>query len=212
MKWTDNSDFELGFKIERASGLGFIEIAIVSANINDYTDTDLSFSQSYVYRVAAYSTVNTSNWVTTTAATEFPSPSDLVASSMSDTELELSWTDNTNFEVGFKIERDSGTGFVEMGTVSSDVTNYTDSGLSYGQNYEYRISAYTLLNTSSWVTITTATEFPAPTNLTATSISDSEIELTWTDNTNFESGLVTKELVPGFVDPLVQLPKGSSSS
>ncbi len=188
LTWTDNTGFESGFKIERESGSGFTEIGTVSADVTVYTDTGLIFGQSYNYRVAAYSSINTSSWATITTATEFPAPSDLSANSVSDIEIELAWSDNTVFEDGFKIERDSGSGFTEIGTVGSDVTEYTDTGLTPGQNYDYRVAAYTSINTSSWVTITVATEFPAPSALSANPLNDSEILLTWTDNTSYEMG------------------------
>ena len=115
-------------------------------------------------------------------------PTDLSATSISDSEIQLTWTDNTDYETGFKIERDDGDGFVEIGTVASDITEYADIGLTFGQNYIYQVAAYTSAYTSSWTTITAATEFPAPTNLSAISISDSEVQLNWTDNTGYEIG------------------------
>jgi uncharacterized protein len=199
--WTDNTGYEVGFKIERDDGVGFTEIGTVSSDVTEYTDTGLTLGQSYDYRVAAYSSVNTSSWVTITAATEFPAPSNLTATAISDTEIELSWTDNCSFEAGYRIERDDGVGFTEIGTVSSDVTEYTDTGLTLGQSYDYRVAAYSSVNTSSWVTITAATEFPAPTNLTATAISDTEIELSWTDNCSFEAGCrIERDAGSGFTE------------
>ena len=188
LTWRDNTSYETGFKIERDDGSGFTEIETVSADVIEYTDSGLSFGQNYNYRVAAFSSINTSSWTTITAATEFPAPSNLSASSVSDSELLLSWTDNTGYETGFKIERDAGSGFTEIVTVLSDVTEYTDTGLIYGQSYNYRVAAFTSVNTSSWSIITAATEFPAPLNLSARPISDSEIQLTWTDDCSFESG------------------------
>ncbi len=201
LTWTDNTGYESGFTIERDAGGGFAEIVTVSSDVTDYTDTGLTFSQDYSYRVAAFTSVNISSWATITAATEFPAPTNLSASSVSDSEILLTWTDNTGYEAGFKIERDAGSGFTEVGTVLSDVTNYTNTGLTLGASYSYRVAAYTLANTSSWATITAATEFPAPSNLSATAISDSEIELTWTDNTGYETGfLIERDNGSGFTE------------
>ena len=200
LTWTDNTGFEAGFKIERDGDSGFTEVGTVSSDVTEYTDTGLTFGHSYDYRVAAYSSVNTSSWATVTAVVEFAAPTNLSAMGISDSEIELTWTDNTGYETGFKIERDSGSGFTEIGTVSSDVTEYTDTGLTFGQSYTYRIAAFTSVNTSSWVTIIFTTEFPAPTNLTALSISDTEIELNWTDNCSFESGYrIERDGGSGFV-------------
>ena len=71
---------------------------------------------------------------------------------LSDTEIQISWQDNTSFETGFKIERDAGSGFIELGTVSANVTSYTDSDLIYRQSYTYRVAAFTTTSTSGYST------------------------------------------------------------
>ena len=201
LTWADNTGFETGFKIERNDGSGFTEIGIVSANITEYTDSGLTFGQEYLYRLAAYTSGNVSSWATIEAATEFPAPSDLTASSVSDSELQLTWTDNVSFETGFRIERNDGSGYTEIGTVSADVTEYADTDLTYGQSYNYRVAAHTSANTSSWVTITASTEFPAPSDLTADGVGSSEIQLRWTENTGYEAGFkIERDEGDGFTE------------
>ncbi|MCF6238416.1 MAG: fibronectin type III domain-containing protein [Candidatus Marinimicrobia bacterium] len=68
-------------------------------------------------------------------------PTLLTVDAVSDTEIRLTWTDNTGYESGFKIERDSGSGFEEIGTVAENITEYTDAGLTFGQSYSYRVAA-----------------------------------------------------------------------
>ncbi len=201
LSWIDNTGFESGFKIERDSGSGFAEVGTVSADVTEFRDTGLTVDQFYDYRVAAFTSTNTSSWVIIVTMTEFPAPSNLTASSVNDSEIHLTWTDNTGYETGFKIERDVGSGFEEIGTVLADVNEYTDAGLTYGQSYIYRVAAYTSVNTSSWVTITATTVFPAPAGLSATPVSDSEIELTWIDNTAYETGFkIERDVGSSFVE------------
>lgn len=53
--WQDNSDFELGFKIERGpSAIFFTEIADVGADTELYVDTDVIVTDTWFYRVLAY--------------------------------------------------------------------------------------------------------------------------------------------------------------
>ena len=56
LAWEDNSDNELGFKIERKTGAGgtYSEIARVGPNVTSYTDTGLSPLTTYYYRARAY--------------------------------------------------------------------------------------------------------------------------------------------------------------
>ena len=70
-------------------------------------------------------------------------PSSLAASTVSKTEIDLSWTDNAGNETGFKIERSKrdNTVFVEVATVGADVTTYSDTGLKKRTVYYYRIRA-----------------------------------------------------------------------
>jgi hypothetical protein len=61
LTWTDHSGAETGFSIERSttSGAGYALVATAGANATAYSDTGLSASATYYYRVRAYnSSVN----------------------------------------------------------------------------------------------------------------------------------------------------------
>src|SRR5204863_2620508 len=71
------------------------------------------------------------------------SPTKLTAVAASSRQINLSWTDNSNNETGFKIERSSnGNTFTQISTVGVNVTTYADSGLAASTKYYYRILAY----------------------------------------------------------------------
>jgi|GEM_PF-3903379 len=56
LSWSDNSDNEEGFEIERMSpGTAFVTIAIVGANTSRYTDVALTAGTTYCYRIRAFS-------------------------------------------------------------------------------------------------------------------------------------------------------------
>jgi uncharacterized protein (TIGR02145 family) len=199
--WVDNCSFEEGFLIERKNGDDFHQVADLNANLTEYSDSGLEVGQTYDYRVAAYTFVNTSSWTIISTVTDFPAPTDLSVTLINDSEIQLSWVENTDYESGFNIERDAGSGFIEIASVSADVTEYSDTGLTVGQVYDYRVAAYTSVNTSSWTSITTVTDFPAPTDLSATGMSDTEIQLNWTDNTTYESGFkIERDAGNGFTE------------
>lgn len=71
-------------------------------------------------------------------------PTLLVTSTASDSTVELSWTDNSSNEDGFKIERrqEGQAAYTQIATVGEDVTSYTDSGLNNDIVYFYRVRAY----------------------------------------------------------------------
>lgn len=70
LAWTDNSPNESGFKIERSmDGTNFTQIASVGANVVNYTNTGLSASTMYYYRVKAYTSAGDSTPSNTSSAT-----------------------------------------------------------------------------------------------------------------------------------------------
>jgi len=58
-------------------------------------------------------------------------------------QLALSWTDNSDNETGFEIERSTdGETFTLYATVGEDVNTYVDEGVSADVEYWYRVRAY----------------------------------------------------------------------
>lgn len=74
-------------------------------------------------------------------------PSDFAARAISDAAIALSWRDNAWDEAGFTIERSADplfndpAGITAIGSFTADARSITDSGLSPGGVYYYRISA-----------------------------------------------------------------------
>ena len=69
-------------------------------------------------------------------------PSKLTATAISSAQINLSWTDNSNNEDGFTIERRSGTDWTRIADVNKNVTTYNDSGLTASTTYIYRVYSY----------------------------------------------------------------------
>ena len=87
----------------------------------------------------------------TPPATAPSAPSGLNATGSSSSRIDLSWTDNSTNETGFRIERKQGSGsFAEIGTVAANVTTYASTGLSASTTYTYRIRAYNATGNSAY--------------------------------------------------------------
>ncbi len=202
LTWSDNSSNEDGFRIERKTGTGaYAEITTVGPNVSSYSDMSLSASTTYTYRVRAYNTVGNSDYsneasATTQAPPQPPAaPSNLAATAVSSSQINLTWIDNANNEDGFRIERKTGTGsYTEIVTVGPDVTSYSNTGLAASTLYTYRVRAYNTVGNSDYSNEASATtQAPpqppaAPSNLAATAVSSSQINLSWTDNATNEDG------------------------
>jgi hypothetical protein len=69
-------------------------------------------------------------------------PGSLVATTVSSTQLNLKWTDGSNSENEFMIERSlDGTTFAQITTVPKNTVKYSDTGLSPDTLYYYRVRA-----------------------------------------------------------------------
>jgi hypothetical protein len=71
LNWDDNSDDELGFKIERKveGEVTYTQIDTVGAGVTSYTDTDVVGDTTYYYRVRAYSSGGDSPYSNEASAT-----------------------------------------------------------------------------------------------------------------------------------------------
>ncbi|MGD0650215.1 MAG: fibronectin type III domain-containing protein [Verrucomicrobiia bacterium] len=153
LSWTDNADNEDGFLIERAPDNGgspgtWTQIATVGANVTTYSNAGLSANTKYWYRLRAYNAGGDSDYSNQASGTTLQAPpaapSGLTATVVSTNQINLSWTDKSNDEDGFRIERaiSSGGPWSEISSVSSNVTAYSDTGVTCGQTYFYRVGAY----------------------------------------------------------------------
>lgn len=69
-------------------------------------------------------------------------PSGLNATAVSDSQVNLAWTDNSTNETAFFIERSiNNSVFSQIGSVGVNVTSFSDTGLSSSTAYYYRIRA-----------------------------------------------------------------------
>ncbi|MDQ3259012.1 MAG: fibronectin type III domain-containing protein, partial [Acidobacteriota bacterium] len=208
LSWTDNSNDETGFKIERKQGAGgsYAEVTTVGANVTTYNDTGLSATTQYYYRVRAHNAGVNSNYSNevnaTTNDTAPAAPSGLTAAAASSSQVNLSWIDNSTNETGFKIERKTGTAgtYAQVGTVGAGVTTYSDMGLTAATQYYYRVRAYNAAGDSAYSdeanATTNGTPPAAPTGLTATP-SNTQVTLAWAASTNATSYNVKRATTAG---------------
>ncbi|MEI8175665.1 MAG: CARDB domain-containing protein [Candidatus Omnitrophota bacterium] len=121
--------------------------------------------------------------------TTLPSaPTNLVATAISDTAVQLTWTDNS-YETQFLVERSlnatSGFAVVPGGSTGRDIN------LQANTRYYYRVYAVNPSGRSDYSNVaTTITTVPpaAPTALDSASPSPTKINLAWTDNATNEQG------------------------
>ena len=123
-------------------------------------------------------------------------PSNLTATAVSGTQINIAWSDNANNETGYKIERSSdGVNFSILSGANINGHSYSNPNLTPGKKYYYRVYATNTNGNSAFSNIANAITTPgtptapaAPSGLAASAASSSTINLTWSDNANNETG------------------------
>jgi len=72
--------------------------------------------------------------------------------------VQLNWQDNSTAETKFEIWRSTnGSTFTWRAQVNANITSFTDSGLTSGQTYYYRVRAINATSSSAYSNIASAT-------------------------------------------------------
>jgi hypothetical protein len=199
--WKDNSNNETGFKVQKKAGAcpsisPWTQIATKSANAGTHTVSGLTPDATYSFRVSAYNASGNSAYTNcasakTGAPGSPPSPSNLKATSLSTTKVNLTWSDQSANETGFKIYRRTGTGAWAFGTATGqNVKSFSDINApnnSSTTSYQYYVLAFNASGNSP-ATYTVILPYQ-PINLAATQgTAGGTIKLTWTDISANETG------------------------
>ena len=196
LSWTASSD-NVGVTAYRIYRDGSANpVATVNAPATSYNDTGLTPATAYTYTVKAVDAAGNASDASdpasaTTLDTVAPSkPAGLSATAVSGTQINLSWTASTD-NVGVTAYRIFRNGSINpVATVNAPATTYNDTGLNPGTAYTYTVKAADAAGNASVASdpasaTTLDTIAPtAPGGLTAATLSDSQIKLTWTAATD----------------------------
>ncbi len=87
-----------------------------------------------------------------------PAPAGPAATTVSQNQIQVGWVPPGTNENGFKVERSTDNqNFVEFASVSATASSVTDTGLTPGTTYYYRIRSFNQNGLSSYTTIVSAT-------------------------------------------------------
>jgi hypothetical protein len=109
-------------------------------------------------------------------------PSNLTATVISNSEIDLNWTDNSTIETAFVIERstDGGATFAPLAQVGANVTSCADTTAGDGQSFLYRVKAMDGTSSSHWAASqAVTTTLNAIAGLQAAVTSDGTVHLSW---------------------------------
>jgi fibronectin type 3 domain-containing protein len=150
-----------GYEIYQATSSAGTYSNIGTTTSTSFTKTGLTTNQTYYIKVRAYKTVGStkvySNYSTVVNAKPIPSvPTSFQAARASSTSVKLTWgavTGATGYEV-YRATTSTGTYSLLKATTS---LTYTNSGLTTGKTYYYKVRAYRTIGTtkvySSWTNV-----------------------------------------------------------
>ena len=148
LAWTDAATNETGFHVLRSTdGLTYATVQTLGANAASWSDTSLSASTTYYYRVSSYNDTGDSIYAAASAATQgsIPAaPSSLSAAVASSSQINLTWTDNASNETGFKVyQSTNGTTFSLIQTINTaNTAAYNVTGLAASTQYWFKVTAF----------------------------------------------------------------------
>jgi hypothetical protein len=204
----------LDLKLELRDAAGSILAAAETATLGETLGTTLAAGTYYIDvashgsygDIGQYTLSGTYNAGSNPTPTAPDAPSGLAASAASASQINLTWNDVAT-ETGYTIERslDGSTGWTQVGATSADATTFSNTGLTAGTTYHYRVVATNSAGASpasnvafaSTNTAPVVTTPAAPSNLTATATSRTSIRLNWTDNAGNETGYYVERSTNG---------------
>src|SRR3989454_113953 len=196
LSWTEPSNsgsiLLSGYKIERSTDGGSHWTTIVSNTGSDattYASKGLASGTTYTYRVSAITasllTSSPSNTASATTFTVPRAPTGLTATASLSSQINLSWTAPTNDGgspiTNYRIFRSTSSGTETIIGTVGNVNSYTNTGLTGGVTYFYKVKAVNAAGSSILSNEASATPTGAPSapqNLQATA-GVRNVALTW---------------------------------
>jgi regulation of enolase protein 1 (concanavalin A-like superfamily)/fibronectin type 3 domain-containing protein len=189
LTWFDAATNESGYRVERATGTGdFAVVTTLMSGRDRFEDTGLSGSTLYRYRVIAFNGNGDAAPATAQATTsaDLSAPTNVAATATSASNVRLSWTDASQNEITFRVQRAAVDGsFSTVATLPSGTTTYNDS-VAPESTWRYRVIAVgTNGNTGPASEEATATTPADPSvvadveNLRLTGVAHDRVSIAW---------------------------------
>jgi hypothetical protein len=155
------------------------QIASLGSGGGSYKVGGLQSGATYDFEVGAHNGSGNawSNTVVVTTLSKPATPS-FSAAGVSSTEIDLSWS-SASGATGYLISELKGKSWVQISKLGGGSTSYAVTGLSANTFYSFDVAAYNSIGTST-SSPQSALTFPIAPTLTATPVSTSEIDLSWT--------------------------------
>ena len=185
-----------GFKLQQQSGTTWVQVGdIIPAGSTSFLVSGLTANTAYTYRlIASNDAGDSAASATTTATTRLPRTK-IKGSATSDTALLVSWTAVTG-ATGYLVQTSTdGTTYTTAVTAAANATSSPITGLTANTMYYVKVLVTSAAGNSSASNILHRTTLlPAPSNIAAATVSTSEIDLAWDQDTGDTGYIVQKQV------------------
>lgn len=187
LTWQDSSSELSGHRIDRALSANgsWSAIGTVSGSTTSYNDPNARVEQPFCYRVIATGAYGDAKPSNTSCIDALPAPpTNVVATSVDGHSIDLTWTDASAFEDGYRVRRSiDAVAWTAIATLAPNSKSYRDGSLASDTRYWYIVEAMkdTMASSAAPATTTTATAAPidAPA-LTRVAPFSASVEVQWT--------------------------------
>jgi fibronectin type 3 domain-containing protein len=186
------------YNIYRSTASGAETLVQSGVTGTTFSDTGLTDGTTYYYKVSAVNAAGESPLsaeVSATPQVAAPAAPTGLTAVPADAQVALSWN-AVGGAASYNVYRGTASGAETLVQSGVTGTTFSDTGLTDGTTYYYKVSAVNAAGESplsAEVSATPQVAAPAaPSNLSATAASTSQINLTWTDNSSNESGFVVE--------------------
>jgi hypothetical protein len=160
LTWNGSGDTDLqGYHVYRGNGPNSAFTRLTGSPISNtsFTDNNYVSGATYMVRAVKLERSGSGTYFNASQGAFFPenggggsSPqtsapaANLSATAVSASQVELSWQDMSSTETGFRIERQTATAgvWVQIASVGMNVSSFTDTSLTPGATYSYRVIAF----------------------------------------------------------------------
>ena len=204
VEWKDNSKNEVGFEIRVVLKGGTPQryLLVPTPNITSYVVTtndlpgkELAFQMTAYNGVTGQETLSKPTSIVTVKAlssSTFGKPTMLLAKTIDDGQIRISWNDNATSENGYQIETRLGTKkWTVLGNIGPGVKfSIITSGFLPSQTRSFRVRGFKAAKFTSYSNVATATTkaFQAPSQLAVTGLPEGAFSFKWKDRSSVEGG------------------------
>ena len=207
LSWTNGGGqtaLELQYSTDQNFNSGVQSLA-VDANATSASATGLAEATTYYFRLRGQNVAGYSGYAQTQGTTLLNppvAPLNLTANATSPNSVQVQWTDNAGNEAGFYVEQATGGGgFTQIAQLGPNATSLNVTGLNENTPYAFRVRAFNATGPSDFsntANVTTPYSLPAgPSNLTAQTVGQTVINLSWQDNAGNETGYEVEQSTDG---------------